>query len=85
MKALVVDDSMVMRKVLTGALSRVDITDVDHAEDGEVAIAACEATDYDLILMDNSMPNLTGIEAIQTIRSLGYSMPIIMVTTLAGK
>ena len=34
MKALVVDDSTVMRKVLIGALSRAGIEDVDQAADG---------------------------------------------------
>ena len=34
MKALVVDDSALMRKVLTGALVRAGITEVDQAADG---------------------------------------------------
>lgn len=42
MKVLVVDDSMVMRKVLVGALSRAQITDVDQAGDGVEAVKAVE-------------------------------------------
>lgn len=85
MKALVVDDSAVMRKVLIGALSRAKITDVDQATDGIEAVSATEATDYDLVLMDWNMPNMLGIDAVRTIRANGKSMPIIMVTTEAEK
>jgi two-component system chemotaxis response regulator CheY len=86
MKALVVDDSSVMRKVLTGALGRVEITDVDEAVDGQEAIDKASANgDYDVILMDWNMPNKTGLEAVQEIRAAGKTMPIIMVTTEAEK
>jgi two-component system chemotaxis response regulator CheY len=85
MKALVVDDSEVMRKVLTGALSRAGITDVDHAEDGKVAVKCCGETSFDLVLMDWYMPNMLGIEAVVAIRATGNAVPIIMVTTEAEK
>lgn len=85
MKALVVDDSAVMRKVLIGALGRAKITEVDQATDGVEAVSATEATDYDLVLMDWNMPNMLGIDAVRTIRANGKSMPIIMVTTEAEK
>jgi len=85
MKALVVDDSEVMRKVLIGALSRADITDVDQAGDGQEAIEAVKNNQYDLILMDWYMPNMLGIEAVKQIRENGCTTPIIMVTTEAEK
>lgn len=85
MKALVVDDSAVMRKVLIGALGRAGITDVDQAADGQEAVTATQATDYNLVLMDWNMPNMLGIDAVRTIRANGKTMPIIMVTTEAEK
>lgn len=85
MKALVVDDSAVMRKVLIGALSRANITDVDQASDGVEAVEAVKNNDYDIILMDWNMPNMLGIDALKTIRAMGKTMPIIMVTTEAEK
>ena len=85
MKALIVDDSAVMRKVLIGALARADITDVDQAADGREAVTAAEGQDYDIVLMDWNMPNLLGIDAVREIRALGKTMPIIMVTTEAEK
>ena len=85
MRVLVVDDSAVMRKVLIGALSRANITEVDQACDGAEAVAATQRTDYDLVLMDWNMPNMLGIEAVRAIRAQGKTMPIIMVTTEAEK
>ena len=85
MKALVVDDSAVMRKVLIGALGRANITDVDQAADGQEAVTATDSKDYDLVLMDWNMPNMLGIDAVRAIRANGKTMPIIMVTTEAEK
>lgn len=85
MKALVVDDSEVMRKVLIGALSRAEITDVDQAADGKEAVTKAAAGDYNLILMDWYMPNMLGIDAVKAIRAAGNDVPIIMVTTEAEK
>ena len=85
MKALVVDDSAVMRKVLIGALSRANITDVDQAADGAEAVAAVEKCEYGLILMDWNMPNMLGIDAVRAIRAAGKTVPVIMVTTEAEK
>lgn len=85
MKALVVDDSAVMRKVLIGALARAGINEVDQAADGVEAVDACKAQNYDLVLMDWNMPNMLGIDAVKGIRAAGKTMPIIMVTTEAEK
>ncbi len=85
MRALVVDDSAVMRKVLTGALGRAGINDVDQAADGQEAVEAVNQAEYGLILMDWNMPNMLGIDAVRAIRAAGKSMPIIMVTTEAEK
>ncbi len=85
MKALVVDDSAVMRKVVIGALKRADITEVDQAADGREAVTAAREADYGLILMDWNMPNMLGIDAVIAIRETGNTTPIIMVTTEAEK
>jgi two-component system, chemotaxis family, chemotaxis protein CheY len=85
MKALVVDDSAVMRKVLIGALARAEITDVEQAADGKEAVDATQNADFDLVLMDWNMPNMLGIDALKEMRANGKKMPIIMVTTEAEK
>jgi two-component system chemotaxis response regulator CheY len=85
MKVLIVDDSAVMRKVLIGALSRANLTDIDQAADGAEAVRAVDTEEYGLVLMDWNMPNMLGIDAVRAIRAKGKTMPIIMVTTEAEK
>ena len=85
MKALVVDDSTVMRKVMAGALLRMGIDDVTQAADGQEAVDATEIDDFDIVLMDWNMPVMSGIDALIEIRAQGKKMPIIMVTTETEK
>ena len=85
MRALVVDDSSVMRKILTNILARVGITDVTEAADGAEAVKVVEAEEFGLVLMDWNMPKMLGIDAVKVIRANGKRMPIIMVTTEADK
>lgn len=85
MKALVVDDSSMMRKVMIGALEKAGLHEVDQAADGDEAVQAVGRTEYGLVLLDWNMPNMTGIDALRAIRGLGHEMPIIMVTTEAEK
>ena len=85
MRALVVDDSAIMRKVLIGALGRANITEVEQAADGKEAVEQAAAGGFDLILMDWNMPNMLGIDAVRAIRESGDKTPIIMVTTEAEK
>lgn len=84
-KALVVDDSRVMRKVAIGALGRIDIVDVEQAADGQEAVDKCQQNEYQLVLMDWNMPNKSGFDALKEIRANGKTMPIIMVTTEAER
>jgi two-component system, chemotaxis family, chemotaxis protein CheY len=85
MKALVVDDSLVMRKIVINAISQMGITDVGQAADGQEAVKEVVNGGYDLVLMDWNMPNMLGIDALKVMRANGVKIPIIMVTTEAEK
>ena len=86
MQVLVVDDSQIMRKILTGALNKVGINDTLDACDGKEAVQiVSENSDIGLVLMDWNMPNMTGLEAIRKIRASKNSVPIIMCTTEGEK
>lgn len=85
MKALIVDDSGVMRRIVAGALAKGDITDVAQAADGVEAVVAATSQQFDVILMDWNMPNLNGLDALRQIRSQGVTTPVIMVTTEAER
>lgn len=80
-KALVVDDTDSNRKMLTMLLQREGVT-VTSAGDGDeaVEIIASNLDDYRLILMDNFMIRMNGIEATREIRAGGYKYIIAGVT-----
>ncbi len=85
MKALVVDDSMTIRRIVIKALGLVGITETVEAGDGLEAVKALQAGGFDLILLDWNMPKMSGIDALRAIRQSGNKTPVIMVTTEAEK
>jgi len=85
MKALIVDDSDAMRRILMQSLIQAGIKEFGQAADGLEAVAEVEKNPYDLVLMDWNMPKMSGLEALKKIRDLGKTMPVIMVTTEAEK
>jgi len=83
-KVLVVDDSQIMRKIVTGALKKAGIVDIVEAANGQEAIdMLSQNADVTLVLMDWNMPVMTGIDALKKIRAGGSAVPIVMVTTEA--
>jgi signal transduction histidine kinase/CheY-like chemotaxis protein/HPt (histidine-containing phosphotransfer) domain-containing protein len=84
-RALVVDDSSVNRKVSEGFLRALDIQ-VDEAESGIEALAKTEKNMYDLILLDHLMPGMDGVETAVRLRKVpGYrATPIIAMTANSG-
>lgn len=85
MRGLVVDDSAVMRRIMSGALRGVDIADVDEVATGQEAVEAATQMAYDIILIEWTLPRMGGIEAVRAIRAKGVTTPIIMISTEAGK
>ncbi len=49
-------------------------------DNGKKAVEELYKEKYDLILMDINMPIMGGIDALKTIRELGYTMPVIALT-----
>ena len=85
-RVLVVDDSVVVRK-LVGDLLRSDpgIEVVGTAVNGQAALEKVALLAPDLITMDVEMPVLDGIEAVRRIRASGNRAPIIMFSTLTER
>ena len=54
--------------------------EVDTVSNGTDAIDKCANTTYDLILLDEMMPGLTGLETLQKIKEIQPATPIVMVT-----
>jgi two-component system chemotaxis response regulator CheY len=82
-KILVADDSRVMRQIVIRTLRQAgfDGHDVVEAEDGRDAFDKVQSESPDLVLSDWNMPNMTGLECLEALRSSGSSVPFGFVTS----
>jgi two-component system chemotaxis response regulator CheY len=81
-KILVVDDQETMRKVISHILSQLGFTNVKTAVDGRVAFRMLVQGDFDFVISDWNMPNMTGIQLLKAIRLTEKikKMPVLLVT-----
>jgi two-component system chemotaxis response regulator CheY len=79
---LIVDDSSVIRKVARRILEGLDFQ-IQEAEDGEQALAACRSQLPDAILLDWNMPKMDGYEFLRLLRRLpgGDGPKVVFCTT----
>ncbi len=83
---MIVDDSLVVRKVLTNVLSSdPDLAIAGWASNGRLALAKLQTLRPDIILLDIEMPEMNGLETIPGIRKILPSVPIIMFSTLTER
>jgi DNA-binding NarL/FixJ family response regulator len=84
LRVLVVDDHPAFRRALTAALRMVkDIEVAGEAGGGLEATKRAVRGDADLVLMDLSMPDLDGIEAMRRIHSKKPDLPVVILTAHA--
>jgi DNA-binding response OmpR family regulator/HPt (histidine-containing phosphotransfer) domain-containing protein len=81
MKILVVEDDLLVADALKITLSDRKYT-VEIAHDGQAGLDFIEAFDYDLLLLDAVLPKLDGVNLCRHVRSRGYMMPILLLTSL---
>jgi DNA-binding response OmpR family regulator len=55
---------------------------VDESPDGAAGFEAIQSGCYDLLITDNSMPKMTGVELLKKLRASQLSLPVIMATGL---
>lgn len=81
-KCLIVDDSSVIRKVARRILEDLSF-EISEAEDGKVALNACEVTMPDAILLDWNMPVMDGLEFLTELRNMpgGEKPQVVFCTT----
>jgi DNA-binding response OmpR family regulator len=53
--------------------------EVECAPDGEVALEALLKKNYDLLITDQNMPRVTGLELVRNLRSARMTLPVVMV------
>jgi len=84
---LVVDDFSTMRRIVRNLLKELGFVNVQEAEDGVDALAKLRAEEFDFVVSDWNMPNMTGLELLVAIRAdpkLKH-LPVLMVTAEAKK
>ncbi|GAA2504388.1 protein-glutamate methylesterase/protein-glutamine glutaminase [Winogradskya humida] len=84
-KVLVVDDSVVVRRLIVDSLGGApDIEVVGTAANGLLAQAKIDSLKPDVVTMDIEMPQMNGIEAVRELRKRHPRLPVIMFSTLSA-
>jgi two-component system, chemotaxis family, chemotaxis protein CheY len=85
LRALVIDDSRVMRNMVMDSLCKTGIADFEFTEaaDGGEAISKFDPDRIDIPFVDWNMPGLNGLEFARHVRSLRWArhVPLIMITS----
>ena len=75
---LIVDDDIAHRTMLRILLNWN--YEIVEADDGSVAIEKILDDSFDLVIMDIRMPNVSGLEALDAIKTLRPDIPVVMMT-----
>jgi two-component system, chemotaxis family, protein-glutamate methylesterase/glutaminase len=85
-RVLVVDDSVVIRRLLTDILSQdPEIEVVGTAPNGRIALAKIPQLNPDLITLDIEMPDMDGLQTLPPLRKVYPKLPVIMFSTLTER
>lgn len=85
-RVLVVDDSVVVRRLLLDALAEdPEIEVVGTAANGKIALAKIAQERPDVVTMDIEMPEMDGIETLRALKEAKSRVPVIMFSTLTQR
>lgn len=85
-RVLVVDDSVVIRRILKSVFDQVaDIEVVGYAANGKIALMKIPQVQPDLITLDVEMPDMDGFEMLRQLRAAYPRLPVIMFSTLTER
>jgi DNA-binding response OmpR family regulator len=76
-RILVIDDDRDIRQLCADVLIRSGYR-TDTAADGEAGWKALNAVSYDLLITDNNMPNLSGLELVRQLRAARMALAVIL-------
>lgn len=81
MRILLVDDHAVVRKGIKEIASiSVGAADFDEAETGGDALRMIGSTDYDLVILDISLPDRSGLDVLRRIREDRVDLPVLILS-----
>lgn len=81
-KILIVDDAAFMRMMIKNSLTGKGYTNLLEAADGQEAVNMYDSEKPDLVIMDITMPNMDGIQALQTIRANDGNAKVVMCSAM---
>ncbi len=81
-RILIVDDAAFMRMMIKDILSKNGYEVVGEAENGARALEKYKETLPDLVIMDITMPEVDGIQAVKNIKSIDGNAKIIMCSAM---
>lgn len=85
-RVMVVDDAVVVRKLITDALSEdPEIEVAGTAANGRIALQKLETIKPDIVTMDIEMPELDGLGTLTELRKVSPKLPVIMFSTLTER
>jgi two-component system, OmpR family, alkaline phosphatase synthesis response regulator PhoP len=79
-RIMVVEDDVDLRYLSTEALIHEGY-EVDFAENGVRAWKALHFKRYDLLITDNLMPKMTGLQLVQKLRTAGMQLPVVLASS----
>ena len=83
-RILIADDHAIVRAGLKQFIAdQVDMEVAAEAASGAEAIAAVRASDFDVVLLDISMPDKNGIDTLKTLRHVKPELPVLMLSAYA--
>lgn len=77
-KILVVDDAMFMRKMIRRILEGEGFLDIMEAENGDAALSLFEEETPDLVILDITMPGISGIQVLEEMKKRRQETPVVM-------
>ncbi len=85
-RVLIADDHLVVRQGLKQILAETaDIVVVEEACDGFEVISKVWKNEYDVLLLDISMPGKNGLEVLEELKSLRPSLPVLVLSIHSDK
>lgn len=84
-RALVVDDTILFRTVVTRALESCGVEVVASSPNASAALARIETAKPDAVFLDIEMPGMSGLELLRLLREKGSELPVVMVSALTTR
>jgi len=79
---LIVDDASFMRMMIKDILSKNGFTVLGEAENGVKAVEKYKELNPELVIMDITMPEMDGIQAVKEIKKINNSAKIVMCSAM---